>query len=163
MENIPVMILYDESARIPFIVRPPGGMDGRVNSIPVSSLDLLPTVLDYAGVKVPEELPGKSVRPLVENPDRTLDRDYVVSETTFSEWKESYGVTGRMVRTRRYKYIVYNRGKHREQLFDMQEDPGEMVNLADRDEYRNTLRAHREMLREWIERTDDEFDAVPEE
>jgi len=156
-------VLYDESARVPFIVRPPGGTSGRVdNTALVSNLDVLPTIMDYAGLDVPEALPGQSLRPLIEDADREQDRTFVVTETTFGGWNRNYGVHGRMLRTDRFKYIVYNKGKHREQLFDMKNDPGEMVNLANRDQYRDVLRNHRDLLRGWIRKTDDAVDYVPE-
>ena len=66
---------------------------------------------------------------------------------------------GRMVRTPRYKYVMYSAGKHREQLFHMHDDPGEMVNLAVEARYRDVLGEHRRLLAEWIEETDDRFEA----
>jgi choline-sulfatase len=56
---------------------------------------------------------------------------------------------GRMVRTERYKYCVYAHGERRESLVDLEEDPGEMVNLAYRPEFRNVLLEHRERLRQF--------------
>ncbi len=157
-------VLYDEATRVPFIVRPPGGTKERVDgSSLVSNLDVLPTVMDYAGLEVPDSLPGQSLRPLIENKNQKQNRKYVVSETTFGTWKSDFGVKGRMLRTRRYKYIVYNKGQHREQLFDMKEDPGEMVNLAERSSHRNKLKRHRSLLRKWIQETDDSFNTVPDQ
>ncbi|MFW5915653.1 MAG: choline-sulfatase, partial [Planctomycetota bacterium] len=66
-----------------------------------------------------------------------------------------------MIRTDRYKYMAYDEGEHPEQLFDMDNDPGETVDLAEREEYREVLNTHRDHLREWTARTDDNFD-VPE-
>lgn len=59
--------LYDELLRIPLVIRPPGGLDRprRVSSL-VQHVDLLPTLLDCAGVSVPRGLPGTSLRGLVE-------------------------------------------------------------------------------------------------
>lgn len=48
----------------------------------------------------------------------------------FTETVVDVQVAARMVHTPRYTYAVYERGWYREQLFDMREDPGEMVNLA---------------------------------
>jgi len=54
-----------------------------------------------------------------------------------------YDTQGRAVRTERYKYAVYDRGRYREQLFDLQADPGEMVNLAVESRYAHVLDEHR--------------------
>lgn len=155
-------VLYEESVKVPFIVRPPGGMEGHVNEEAlVSGLDLVPTIMDYAGVAVPDELYGNSVKPIVDDPEWDGGHEFVVSETTFGTGNGDFGVRGRMLRTDRYKYIVYNKGKHREQLFDMENDPGEMVNLAGEEQYQEELDRHRKLLRDWIDQTDDFFDHVP--
>jgi glucosamine-6-phosphate deaminase len=62
-----------------------------------------------------------------------------------------------MLRTSRYKYVVFNGGKRPEQLFDLQLDPGEVYNLARRPEAASTLQQHRELLLGWIETTRDDF------
>lgn len=66
-----------------------------------------------------------------------------------------------MVRTDRYKYIVYDKGKRREQLIDMENDPGEMVNLADKPEYKSILNKHRTHMSEWCRLTRDSFQYIP--
>lgn len=160
-------VLYDAVANVPFIVKPPRGSGdiGRVDrsNVVSATLDLMPTVADYAGGKTPEELHGRSVRPLIENPDSEAGHVFVVTETTFGTFKGDHGVSGRMVRTPQYKYIVYNKGGDREQLFDMIEDPGETVDLTVRPEYEEVLSKHRRYLRQWIRKTGDFFDRVPTE
>ena len=78
-------------------------------------------------------------------------RDHVVTETLF---EEGLGTRGHMVRTRRYKYCAYNWGKYREQLFDIEDDPGEMVNLAVEERFALVLQQHRDLLETWIRNTD---------
>ena len=53
---------------------------------------------------------------------------------------------GRMVRTERFKYCVYDHGQHRESLVDLQTDPGEIRNLAGDPKYRKILLEHRALL-----------------
>ena len=145
--------LYDESARVPFIVAAPEtSAPGSTDQSPTSPmLDLMPTVLDYAGLPVPEGCRGRSVRPAVEGKSIPA-RNYVVSETDLCD---SGGLPNaprnpcNMVRSSRFKYIVFGTGDNREQLFDMQEDPGEMNNLALSPEHRSILEKHRSMLEEW--------------
>ena len=56
---------------------------------------------------------------------------------------------GRMVRSQQYKYCAYDHGEHRESLVDLENDPGEMVNLAGDPHYQKMLQQHRQMLAEW--------------
>jgi arylsulfatase A-like enzyme len=141
--------LYDESARVPLLVDAPDGMSGAVDSRLVSTgLDLLPTLCDYAGADAPDDLHGRSLRPAVDGDDPDW-RDAVVTET------HMYNLDGRMVRTDGFKYAVYGRGRHREQLFDMRSDPGEMVNLAVDARHEDVLDAHRERLLDWCAETGD--------
>ena len=65
-----------------------------------------------------------------------------MSETRFGAEIGGLGTAGRMVRSARYKYCVYNWGKYREQLFDLKADPGEMLNLAVEAQYRDVLSVH---------------------
>ena len=152
-------VLYDESTRIPLIVRPPAGCRPRVDDEHLISngLDLFPTICDYAGVPPPSELRGRSLRPLInteDNYDGVGWRDHVVAETSFSPDTGS-ALQARMVRTKRYKYCLYGSLKNREQLFDMYQDPGEMVNLAVEARYAEELARHRGLLKAWIEETGD--------
>ena len=65
-----------------------------------------------------------------------------------------------MLRSAKYKYCLYKGGEPREMLIDMDQDPGEMKNLALHDEYRDVMEAHRGMLYEWTRKVDDKM-AVP--
>ena len=122
---------------------------------------------DYAGVDVPEGLLGQSLKPILESSAVIVDpgrpgpswRDHLVVETKFGEEIGGLGTIGRMVRTEEYKYIVYNWGKYREQLFNLQADPGEMTNLAIESRYNGVLNDHRDLLAMWTERTDDRHSA----
>ncbi len=154
--------LYDESARVPFIVAWKGHTAaGQVDRHLVSAgLDLLPTICDYAGTSVPQGCLGRSIRPLAEGRPVTAWRRYVVSETSFGNWADVGQADfpkARMVRTERYKYIAYDRGRRREQLIDMEADPGEMENLIDRPELSDVLQQHRKHLAQWCNSTSDDF------
>jgi choline-sulfatase len=140
---------YEESARVPFIVSWPGQVPaGRINRkhLVSSSTDLLPTLCDYAGIQPPVGLPGRSVRSLVSGQDPANWREDVVIECNDS----------RSLRTRRYKYTVWDGDDPRETLFDMQKDPGEMNSLVNEKTMASVLADHRARLRRRIEeRTDD--------
>ena len=66
---------------------------------------------------------------------------------------------GRMVRTDKYKYCIYSGGERNEQLFDMRKDRGETDNLINNPKYAGVIKEHREMLKIWIIKTNDEFTA----
>jgi len=151
--------LYEEMTQVPFLVSPPGataGDGGAVSDRLVSNgLDLLPTLCDYAGIDAPDDLPGRSVRPIVDGPGVDEWRDRVVAETIDSGAR----IDGRMVRTDRYKYVVYHEQRNNEQLFDLRADPGEMVDLSGDAAHADVLDDHRERLLEWCLETDDGFGA----
>lgn len=135
------MFLYDDAARVPLIVAWPGhiGAARRDCRHLVSGLDIAPTLCDLGGVPPPPKARGRSLRPLLNGDANVEWREFVVAET--------HGV-GRMVRTDRYKLIAY-RGDPVEQLFDMQDDPGETVNLAGQPAKADIVRDLRARLAEW--------------
>ena len=140
--------LYEESVRVPFIVSlkgvtRPGHVD-RAHLVS-SGLDLLPTLCDFAGIEPPKSLPGRSVRALAEGREVTAWREYVVTEN----WRS------RMVRTARYKYNCFDSA--REQLFDLENDPGETVDLAASESHREIVAQHRNRLLSWRQEVGDTF------
>lgn len=142
--------LYEEMMRVPLIVRHPGEDGGVVNDRLVSAgYDLYPTILAYAGIEPPEPTLGRDLSPIVAGDDPDPWREYLVCETTRND------LDGRMVRTGRYKYVLYHNARPNEQLFDLETDPGELVNLASRARYRSVLDRHRDLLVEWCEETGD--------
>jgi arylsulfatase A-like enzyme len=153
-------VLYEESVRIPFIMSYRGEIpQGKVDDTHLVSngLDLLPTLCDYAGIETPEGLNGRSLRAVARGKDTKEGprkapsqwRDFVVSESQ----------SGRMLRTDRFKYCIYDSGRHREQLIDLKNDPGEMKNLAEVEDYKDVLNTHRQLLQGWVERTGDKIAA----
>lgn len=148
-------VLYEEVVRIPMIIKAPGGVTGVADSRLVSNaLDIFPTICDYADAELPSGLSGRSLRPILEGEDPGSWRDRVFIETFFDCGWNSYG---RAMVTDRYKYTVYDKGKNREQIVDLQEDPGEMVNLATRSEGESMLEGFRRDLQAWTIETNDGF------
>ena len=145
-------VLYEEAVRVPFLMSYKGVIPvGKVDDTHLVSngLDLLPTLCDYAGIRTPDGLHGSSLRRLAEGITPRKWRDFVVCESQ----------NGRSLRTGRFKYAVYDSGENREQLTDLQNDPGEMNNLAGRADYAKVLNEHRRLLRQWVERTGDSIAA----
>ncbi|MHC4707760.1 MAG: sulfatase family protein [Planctomycetota bacterium] len=137
-------VLYEESVRVPFImsykgVIPRGVVDD--THLVSNGLDLLPTLCDYAGIKIPAGRHGLSLRPLAQGRKAVPWRDYVVAESQ----------NARMLQTARFKYCIYDSGRHREQLIDLKNDPGEMENLAEDPDFKGVMDKHRRLLQKWIE------------
>lgn len=155
-------VLYDPCTRVPLILAGPGIAGQQVCSELVSTgLDIPATLLELAGGEAPSSMRGRSLYPLVSKKATTLDRPYVVAETMFARGDEYKGPRGRMLRTDRYKYCVYERGDQREQLFDMEADPGETINLAVKAEHQDTLNQHRQRVAQWaVETSDTDFPYV---
>lgn len=145
-------VLYEEVANIPFIVCLPGSKNGGkvLPQLVNNAVDLMPSVCDWAGIDMPAGRQGVSFRGIAESglPEKPHQK-YVVTETNFNQ---TSGTLGWMVRTPHYKYVLYDKGKYREQLFDMDKDRGEMQNLAVEAGYAQVLEEHRQMLKEWLEK-----------
>ncbi len=144
-------VLYEKPIRVPLIVSGPmAGRKGAVSDAPMSNgLDILPTVCEVGGAECPDGLPGDSLVPFLKEGNPPW-RDSVISEMSCA------GVSGRMVRTQRYKYVCYMGGEKQEQLFDLQKAPGEMYNLAYDADFADALEKHRRLLLDWCRRTGDE-------
>lgn len=141
--------MYEESLRMPFLIRYPGVIKpGSVNDNIILNVDFASTFLEFAGVKAPAEVQGRSLVPLLrgEKP---------------SDWRTSmyyryyhYPADHRVqphwgVRTDRYKLIYFNRINQWE-LFDLQKDPHELNSVYDDPAYKKTqneLKAEIQRLR----------------
>ncbi|MHC4405794.1 MAG: sulfatase family protein [Planctomycetota bacterium] len=155
-------VFYDESSRVPLIVTWPGvTAAGTSNRLVHTGVDLLPTLCDYAGIPLPDGLPGLSFKATANGRPTHDPRQYLVVSNKMIQGEPIDGVKpepeGRMVRSRRYKYCVYSLGERRESLVDVQNDPGETINLADGEQHRTTLDEHRRHLRQFCEKHDDPF------
>jgi choline-sulfatase len=153
-------VLYDESARVPLIIACKGRTAGATTDKLINTgVDLLPTMLAFAGLEVPEKLPGRNLTPLVLGQPVAAWRDFVVVQNHMTQTGNVDGLrpelAGRMVRTDRFKYCVFSQGNRRESLVDMTADPGEMNNLATDPKYREVLLQHRELLAQFGEKNKD--------
>jgi hypothetical protein len=134
---------YDESLRIPLLVRYPRlGLRGKTSDEMVLNLDLAPTWLDFASVAAPKEMQGRSWRPLLEGRTVPWRRSFFFEYF----WEPQRGnttpsLTG--VRTQTAKLIRYQGHPEWTELFDLARDPYEMKNLY-RDPAGASLRAELE-------------------
>ena len=142
--------LYEEVVGVPMIVCLPEGKNaGTVSEAIVNNgIDLMPSVCEWTGAELPYGRPGVSYKAAAEKGAK--GQDYSVTETNFNQ---TAGTLGWMVRTPKYKYVVYDKGQYREQLFDMENDRTEMRNLAVESKYRDVLLEHRSILENWLKTT----------
>jgi len=123
-------LLYEESIRVPLIVFDPGA-DEEVRGITLEQMalnvDIAPTILELAGLKVPHEMQGRSLAPLLRG-QKPEWRNDLFCEHLFEHPKipRSEGV-----RTERWKYIRYfEQQPVYEELYELKNDPHETVNLS---------------------------------
>jgi len=182
--------LYDSGLHLPLIVSSPARKRrGGTNNAMVSWIDMAPTILDWAGVKTPLAMTGRSVLPILDE-ENPKGWDVVYGSHQCHEVTMYYPM--RMIRTRTHKYIrnlahkldypfasdLYNsltwqgvlqRGDkmmgdrsvesyiHRplEELYDLENDPHELRNLATDPKYAEVLKDLRERLKAWQVKTRD--------
>jgi len=111
--------LWEEATRVPMIWVVPGlTKQGAQCDRTVSLLDIYPTLADVCGLPVGHHLEGRSLKPLLENPQAEWDRPVVTT----------HGRNNHAVRSERWRYIRYADGG--EELYDHDNDPMEWTNLA---------------------------------
>jgi arylsulfatase A-like enzyme len=146
----------EQVIRAPYVVVPPGSRpraDGprRIGSL-VEHVDLAPTILDYAGLAQPAELPGISLRSILEdasgNP-QPATRDAVLCEYVSNDRAQR----SKCLRTARYKYVFQGAGRPAE-LYDLEADPQERVNVAGDPAYRAEAQRHAELLLDRLMRSE---------
>lgn len=141
--------LFEEIVNIPFLVKETAKSKNKkvvYEQLINMGIDVLPTICDYAGAEVPKSSKGKSVKKLLDASKKEEIHSFIVTETQF----DKSPTRGWMVRTPDYKYVLYDKGKYREQLFEIKKDKKERRNLAIEDSYRDVLNEHRKLLNVWI-------------
>ena len=122
-------LMYEESLRIPFLVRYPRLVRaGTVVDEMALNIDLAPTFLDLAGVRAPNTMQGRSLRPLLAGRKTEWRDDFLYEyfqEAAFPGIPTMVGVRGG-----RWSYVRYPELQDLDELYDLQNDPHQMRNLA---------------------------------
>lgn len=136
--------LFEESARAPLIISVPGMQSGihHCQRI-VEFVDIYPTVLEVAGLPTPEGLEGKSLLPLLRDPKAEWDRP-AFTQVQFG--KNAKAFPGRSVRTDRWRYVEWDGGRKGVELYDHENDPDEMTNVASDPAHEETVGKLRTLL-----------------
>lgn len=145
-------LMYEPSLRVPTIFFDPRRAEnqrGQRLQPMVLSIDLAPTMLELAGIAKLPAMQGESWLPLLDNPATPWRTDWFY-EHTYTPPKPDTIAKSEGVRTDRWKYIRWLDPKpHVEELFDLQNDPQELHNLAGDPTHQDTLRQLRERYQYW--------------
>ena len=122
--------MYDDLIRVPLIIVPPKGDSFNPCDVMTNNIDIVPTIMNMAGISEDSSLPGQSLLPFV-----TGKGEYRENEAVYGQYhqKQRWAAPIRMIRTEEWKYNIYI--KHGEELYDLESDPHEIYNLANDPEY----------------------------
>jgi len=148
-------LMDEESLRIPLVVRYPKGIKaGSVTDLYSLNVDYAPTILDYAGVSIPSDMQGRSLRPVLEG---RVPEDWRTSfyyhyyehpDFQFQDVPPHYGI-----RTDRYKLIHYYPTEKVAasgwELLDLRADPHELENQYDNPLYKYVVKDLKAEIRNW--------------
>ncbi len=112
-------LMYEEALHVPLIIRAPGQWSGLRTDFTATTVDLLPTILDYAGCAPQENAAGISLRPYIEGKTSAKDR------VAISEYRNFCATT------RNWKLFTRGRSLEPAALYNIADDPYEMINLID--------------------------------
>lgn len=150
--------MYEEITNIPFIISgTPLKASNVVNEHPISHIDVTPSILDYFGIEKYAMLQGKSLLPLLTNADAKINNEIFVE---FGRYEIAHDYFGgfqpiRCIYDGRYKLVVNLLSS--DELYDLERDPAEMVNLI-ADESHHVLRdTMHDKLLDWMNETRDPF------
>ena len=146
--------LWQESTRVPLIIRAPGvAKTAGVAAQPVSLIDIYPTLNDLCGLSNDTKkndkghsLDGYSMKPLLEDPENGAWSGPESALTALYKWRMKYNPARESysLRAKDWRYIRYENGK--EELYATNEDPHEWTNLAGQPDHQETLISFRKQL-----------------
>ena len=162
-------VMYEESARVPWLIRiPQQGLRQQIITQPVSHIDLVPTLLDLVGKPMNDALPGKSLSGLMKGTE-TLNDVFIewhpggwdpsayqdVMKTASRENLERAMATNTrtVVSTDRWKLCLNDQDKN--QLFNLNDDPGETTNLFYTGQHKSRISDLTRRIHRWQESVED--------
>lgn len=147
---------YEETTAIPMLFTgTPIRQHGLALDHLASAADLLPTLCAFAGITPPPSIYGRSFWHMLAEGRVSHDARHTIA----AEWMTEWGYTiepGRMIRSQRYKYTRYLEDNG-EELYDLQDDPGETRNRAADPELADVLQHHRDLLSQHLAQEQDPF------
>jgi len=133
---------YEELFRVPAIINVPGIVDKNSHSsVLVDNIDLLPTILETAEITLPGEIDGWSLMPILQN-TAIHHRDIVFTNAL----DESL-----ICRDEKFKFVLNWKNKDLDELYNLETDPGELVNLALQPEFSEKVMEMKKRILQWTE------------
>lgn len=132
--------LFEEGTRVPLIVAAPGVKPGVCAGL-VEQVDIYPTLAGLAGLDIPKHAQGMTLQPLLAN--TALKGKQAVFSTMVSTHTK---LVGHSVCTDRFRYIEWDEGRGGRQLYDHENDPCELTNLAERPQQADRIQRMRARL-----------------
>jgi len=151
-------LMYDNSVRVPLIIYDPLANKHLDTKEMGLNIDIPATILDYAGIEIPEIYQGKSLVPLVRGEEKTLQRDTILIEHL---WEFEHIPPSEGVRTNEWKYMRYVNDKSSDELYNLKDDPKEINNLVSKPEYAEVLKKLRNKLEELTQKYADPYSGIP--
>jgi arylsulfatase A-like enzyme len=131
-------LMYENSIKVPLIIYDPRVKNQHKDIASMAlNIDISATILDLAEVKIPKTSHGKSLMPFVRTKNANLGRDAVLIEHL---WEFDKIPPSEGVRTTKWKYFRYINDKSIEELYDLEKDPKELVNLVKNQQYAGVLK-----------------------
>lgn len=153
--------MFQETTNVPFVVRWPGQAPaGAANASPVSHIDVVPTMLDAAGLEKVDFLEGHSMLHVFQDPSRQANDTVFIEFNRYEIDHDGWGGFQpiRCAFDGRYKLVVNLH--YTDELYDLQEDPGEMRNLIESPEHAAVRDALHDRIIDWMNRTRDPFRGI---
>jgi arylsulfatase A-like enzyme len=152
---------FDQSYAVPLIIRDPrtsaDAARGKTITAFTEHVDIMPTLLDFAGADIPPQCDGRSLMPFVETGSAPTWRteahwEYDFRDASFDGPEKDLGLTLHqcnltVIRDENYKYIHF--AALPPLLFDMKNDPGEFTNLANAANHKPTVLRYAQKLLSW--------------
>lgn len=142
--------MYEECQRMPLIVRYPKAIKaGSVSSALCMNVDFAPTFLDFAGVEIPSDIQGESLKRVLENGGKTPEDWRKAVYYHYYEYPAEHSVKRHYgIRTNDFKLIHFYNDIDQWEMYDVKKDPKEMKNIYDSEEYASTRDSLLELLRD---------------
>ena len=166
--------MYEEAQRMPFLVRFPKSIKaGNVSDAIVENVDFAPMMLEFAGVKTPKYMQGKSFKSILETGTEPENWKKAAYYRYWMHLAHHYNPAHFGIRTKHFKLIYYYGVDYKEkgrfqtppawELYDLRKDPDENVNQYDNPEYKSVvaeLKKQLRKMREDIKDTDEKFPKI---
>ncbi len=148
---------YEEVSHIPFIISGGGLKGAQTYDMPVSHIDVTPTLCDYFGINIPQVIQGKCMMPFIKDTTVRIN-DY--SFTEFGRFELDHDMYGglqlmRAIQNERYKLVINLLSS--DEFYDLETDPGEIHNLIEDPSVKDIRVTMHKRLLEWMNDTRDPF------